>query len=50
MFVWRMSNHERMAASGIRGGGAERPSWAQSGHVDIAGFSQHRREGFKVRR
>ena len=29
--VWRMSNHERMAASGIRGGGAERPSWARSG-------------------
>src|SRR4051812_21418282 len=31
MFVWRMSNHERMAASGITGGGVERPSWAQSG-------------------
>jgi hypothetical protein len=26
-----MSNHERMAASGITGGGAERPNRAQSG-------------------
>src|SRR4051794_11298285 len=31
ILVWRMSNHERIATSGIRGGGAERPSWALSG-------------------